>query len=362
MGLIQCPECDKEVSDKSEKCIHCGYPLTDFLEKRAKKVTEKWEARISEIQQEKNYEIAKVKLDFLASEGCSAAYNSLGFRNMKMGNYKQALKYFKKGLELDPKDTVINQNMGYLLGTYDEVYDPESAIKYLKISSELDNHQAQRQLGVFFDKAMEPQFKDYKNDDLAIKYYSMAALAGDYISCNNLGVLYGRNQDYVKAIMFCKLSLLYNENNDMAKKNLNTYMALVSDKIQSKVNAIRSINEWNIIKRQLEEKKTIKSTSSNKVLGQKNKNGIEANKKKKNTSIGLLVAFMFLSFVVFKGCASGINSSDGSYKCSNCSKTYTNSIDRDSILKHGMCRKCYSNYKATQDLKDAADYIKEHNR
>lgn len=25
--LIQCPECGKEVSDKSDKCIHCGYPL-----------------------------------------------------------------------------------------------------------------------------------------------------------------------------------------------------------------------------------------------------------------------------------------------------------------------------------------------
>ncbi len=27
MALIQCPECKKEISDKSEKCIHCGYPI-----------------------------------------------------------------------------------------------------------------------------------------------------------------------------------------------------------------------------------------------------------------------------------------------------------------------------------------------
>lgn len=27
MALIICPECGKEVSDKSEVCIHCGYPL-----------------------------------------------------------------------------------------------------------------------------------------------------------------------------------------------------------------------------------------------------------------------------------------------------------------------------------------------
>lgn len=27
MALIVCPECGKEISDKSEMCIHCGYPL-----------------------------------------------------------------------------------------------------------------------------------------------------------------------------------------------------------------------------------------------------------------------------------------------------------------------------------------------
>ena len=27
MALIKCPECGKEISDKAEYCIHCGYPL-----------------------------------------------------------------------------------------------------------------------------------------------------------------------------------------------------------------------------------------------------------------------------------------------------------------------------------------------
>ena len=30
MALINCPECGKEVSDKSKQCIHCGYPLTNY--------------------------------------------------------------------------------------------------------------------------------------------------------------------------------------------------------------------------------------------------------------------------------------------------------------------------------------------
>lgn len=27
MALIKCPDCQKEISDKTEKCIHCGCPI-----------------------------------------------------------------------------------------------------------------------------------------------------------------------------------------------------------------------------------------------------------------------------------------------------------------------------------------------
>lgn len=32
MSLIKCPECGKEISDKSKQCIHCGYPLGEIKE------------------------------------------------------------------------------------------------------------------------------------------------------------------------------------------------------------------------------------------------------------------------------------------------------------------------------------------
>ena len=32
MALIKCPECEKEISDKSKQCIHCGFPLPTFEE------------------------------------------------------------------------------------------------------------------------------------------------------------------------------------------------------------------------------------------------------------------------------------------------------------------------------------------
>lgn len=28
--LIKCPECNKEISDKADKCIHCGYPIRNM--------------------------------------------------------------------------------------------------------------------------------------------------------------------------------------------------------------------------------------------------------------------------------------------------------------------------------------------
>lgn len=31
MTLVICPECGKEISNKSEKCINCGYPLINYI-------------------------------------------------------------------------------------------------------------------------------------------------------------------------------------------------------------------------------------------------------------------------------------------------------------------------------------------
>ena len=31
MTLINCPECKKEISDRSKWCVHCGYPLQSDL-------------------------------------------------------------------------------------------------------------------------------------------------------------------------------------------------------------------------------------------------------------------------------------------------------------------------------------------
>ena len=34
MALIHCPECNKEVSDRAEICVHCGYPISKWIKKK----------------------------------------------------------------------------------------------------------------------------------------------------------------------------------------------------------------------------------------------------------------------------------------------------------------------------------------
>lgn len=33
MALIKCPECEKDISDQTSKCVHCGYQLKVMPEK-----------------------------------------------------------------------------------------------------------------------------------------------------------------------------------------------------------------------------------------------------------------------------------------------------------------------------------------
>lgn len=33
--LINCPECNKEVSSEAKSCIHCGFPIASYFKKQA---------------------------------------------------------------------------------------------------------------------------------------------------------------------------------------------------------------------------------------------------------------------------------------------------------------------------------------
>lgn len=43
MSLINCPECQKQISDKSKICVGCGFPICEFLKKEVEEVEEEAE-------------------------------------------------------------------------------------------------------------------------------------------------------------------------------------------------------------------------------------------------------------------------------------------------------------------------------
>ena len=46
MALIKCPECGKDISDKSPACIHCGYPLDLMAKSSSTNQTNKTEKSV----------------------------------------------------------------------------------------------------------------------------------------------------------------------------------------------------------------------------------------------------------------------------------------------------------------------------
>ncbi len=106
MGLIQCPECGKEVSDKAEKCIHCGAPLhqkngvvkikccnIDNNPYKVKIVNAKTGEEIIKIPQKGvgSFEIKedttiKVKYPLLKGATCDIKYDGVHYYHITLGN------------------------------------------------------------------------------------------------------------------------------------------------------------------------------------------------------------------------------------------------------------------------------------
>ena len=53
MSLIKCPECGKDISDKAEMCINCGYPLSDYLKEVKQKELEEEQEELDKQEEAK---------------------------------------------------------------------------------------------------------------------------------------------------------------------------------------------------------------------------------------------------------------------------------------------------------------------
>lgn len=225
MALISCPECSKEISERSEFCIHCGFPLQNYLQKLARDKIAEWDKRIDNASKMNDEEKIK-ELIHIGEEGYVRGYNRAGLYYNNIGDLENAYKYYSMALELDDDDKNVLNNLGllYAQNTFSK-FNTNLAIEYLKRS---DNGSAHNNLAGIYE-GLNKGFEDFVDYELAIKHYQIAIAKG-FINghvLNNIGVLFGRKEYYVVAASYCFLSSKMNCAE--GKDNYEYYMKLVEE-------------------------------------------------------------------------------------------------------------------------------------
>lgn len=79
MGLIKCPECGKEISDKAEICVNCGFPIKNYSKEKVGR---------SDYLQPENKEIETVQKDsFMENNQNTVICESCGAENKANADY-----------------------------------------------------------------------------------------------------------------------------------------------------------------------------------------------------------------------------------------------------------------------------------
>lgn len=168
MALIKCSECGKEISDKSEICIHCGYPL--------------------DLQLPTN-EVSDADLSNLINEADKL---------IKTHSYTEALALYEKAAVLGNDIAQLWLGNIYSQGLGVEK-DYEKASQWFEKSAEQGNLTAINNLGFLYAHGYGVQ----KDIIKSTKFYKKASELGNKYAINNLGVCYmdgiGIEQDFKKA-------------------------------------------------------------------------------------------------------------------------------------------------------------------
>jgi TPR repeat protein len=156
-----------------------------------------------------DYPKAKEILETIGEEGYEKAYNRLGLYHLIYNiDFNKAFYYLNKGYRINPNDSYINHNLGYLYiqETFKD-YNIAKGISFYIVSAKAGYAQSQTELGLIYGNIFE-KFKEYTDYQKAIFWYEKAAEHGDKTALNNLGVLYGEGKgvpkDYNKATFYCQ--------------------------------------------------------------------------------------------------------------------------------------------------------------
>lgn len=234
MALVFCAECGKEISDKSENCIHCGFPIAREKERIIQAKEQAWIKRNQSALQLPDAEAIPLLVK-LGDEGYLLGYINAGIRYSNCGDVQSAHACYMKAYMIDHKscDGLSAQHLGYLYARKTTSYfNTEKAIHCLK---ESNSPMANRRLGQIYD----PHYKDdgfdaYKDYKLALEYYRKL-LVGKHLSYiasvyNDIGIIYGDFfKHYILASCYCLLAKQIS-NDQTHSNNYNIYISLVRNK------------------------------------------------------------------------------------------------------------------------------------
>ena len=83
--LINCPECGKEMSSEAKQCIHCGFPIQNYLKRREQE-------KLKQIKEE-------VRLIDLACQPLTSDKETSKQQRLTRFQYEQSLYRIKKRRE-----------------------------------------------------------------------------------------------------------------------------------------------------------------------------------------------------------------------------------------------------------------------
>lgn len=148
MALIKCPECEKEISDKSEKCIGCGFPIKDFLrnqeEERTKKELETLEE--SEVNKKKELISDKRNVSIKHKEKIIEIYDyKLKLRFAGIGTIEDyiwnfTLEYFAISMGMSVGLAINNVSKEYTSGIVDITCNGELKEKLILFKEVMNNN------------------------------------------------------------------------------------------------------------------------------------------------------------------------------------------------------------------------------
>ena len=199
MALIKCPECGKEISDKSSACIHCGYPITETTEKQ------NTVSPITFSDGQKQSEVEK--------------YVLLGDDLRIAEKYPDALERYIKAADLGSVHAQLWIGNFYARGLGVEKNQTEAAKWYQKAANQGDPSALCNLAHAYRNGIGVP-----KNIDKAIELNLLAIQKGSVTAAGNLGNLYenitNEHQSYQLAKKYYEQAISMGTTNGVVYNNL----------------------------------------------------------------------------------------------------------------------------------------------